>query len=468
MFRFIIQTKVIINVAHKQLTLLSLKQAGELVRSKKVSPVEIVQETIEVADEKNKSINFYISKFADRALEQAKKAESEILNGNYKGIMHGMPVSVKDIINIKNEPTTCASGININNIAKENAEIINNLEDSGAIIIGKENMHSLAYGSTGDVSYFGAVKNPLNTTRIAGGSSAGSAASVASNASFASVGSDTGGSIRIPAACCGVVGMKPSFGLVSRSGTVSLSSTLDTLGPITKNVEDNFTMLNAMLSKNQKLGESTVFKSSDIFQKNYTIGVPRNYTNEIIDDDIAEKYEETIAALKSSGFKIKHIDLPFMQEFDAAQSVIFAAEVYESLEKAIFETPEKIEMEVRNRLLEGLFIKAEDYIKMQRVRHLAIETYKTLFSGIDVILTPSLCVFPGRIGEREIELNGKPVNIRNVYSRLFKVSNLTGFPALSVPRKSVFTNGFLHSYQLIGLPYDEKTLYEIAYILEQI
>src|SRR5699024_6071074 len=162
-----------------------------------------------------------------------------------KGIMHGMPVSVKDIINIKNEPTTCASGININNVAKENAEIINNLEDSGAIIIGKENMHSLDYGFTGDVSYFGAVKYHLNTTSIACGSSAGSAASVASNASFASVGSDTGGSIRIPAACCGVVGMKPSFGLVSRSGTVSLSSTLDTLGPITKNVEDNFMMMNA-------------------------------------------------------------------------------------------------------------------------------------------------------------------------------------------------------------------------------
>ena len=266
--------------------------------------------------------------------------------------MHGIPFGIKDLIDFKGVPTTCGSKLKLDDVPTQDAEIVEQLKNNGAIIIGKENMHSLAYGSTGDVSHFGAVKNPLNLEKISGGSSSGSAAAIASNIGYGSIGSDTGGSIRIPSACCGVVGMKPTFGLVSRQGAVSLAPTLDTLGPITKNVIDNSLILNAVLGRHSD-DSSQLDNGEDNyefhFQKNanHTIGIPKSYFFDIIDTEIKEMFEQTVSELKTLGFNVKFIDIPYMKEFDAALSVIFAAEVYESLEKEILERPEKIEIEIR-------------------------------------------------------------------------------------------------------------------------
>lgn len=452
----------------------SIHELGQHIEKKDISPVEVMKQVLEKMDKENTQLNAFIAMDHDKALQQAKKAELDIMQGNYKGPLHGIPVGIKDLIHMKGFRTTCGTKLMIKEgISNFNAEVVERLHDHGAIIIGKENMHTLAYGSTGDVSHFGPVKNPLNINKITGGSSSGSAAAVASNISYGSIGSDTGGSIRIPAACCGVVGMKPTFGLVSRYGVVSLAPTLDTLGPLTRNVLDNAMILEAIASYDEKDSFSSTTGKRDyrecIYQKNtnLVIGIPRQFYFDLIDDEIKESFDKTIEKLRSNGYQIKFIDLPYMEEIDAALSVIFAAEVYESLEHEIHENPQQIEAEIRTRILEGYFVKAHEYIKMFRVKNVAIETFTKVLHEVDVIMTPTICAYPCNIGEREATINGEKVNIRKVYSRLVRASNLTGFPAISLPTDKS-SEGFFNSIQLIGLPFDEKQLYNVAFMIEQL
>ena len=206
------------------------------------------------------------------------------------------------------------------------------------------------------------------------------------------------------------------------------------------------------------------FISEKDFKK--TIGIPNQFYFDIIDPEIKKLFNQTVEELTAKGFQIELVDIPYMQEIDAALSVIFATEVFESLEKEIREVPEKIEAEIRNRVLEGLFIKGHEYISMYRVKHLAIEAFTKILHKVDVLMTPTIAAFPCNIGEREIELDGEMINIRKVYSRLVRASNLTGFPAISLP-KGISSTGFFNSVQLIGLPFQEKKLYRYAHAIEQ-
>lgn len=446
------------------LTKLSINQIQSALRKGELSSVDLVEAVFSNIEEYNPLINAYISYSYKNAIEDAEKAQAEISQGNYKGLLHGIPIGVKDLIHLKGTPTTTGSRIHLNFKPEYNAEIVDNLKRNGAIIIGKENMHSLAYGSTGDVSNFGPAKNPLNTDMITGGSSSGSAAAVASHMSFGSIGSDTGGSIRIPAAMCGVVGMKPTFGLVSRKGTVSLSSTLDTLGPITRTVEDNSILLDALINNRYKNNSVTTYSDVNIKKK---IGIPQNFFFDLIDKEIHDTFLDTVNGLEKNGFEVIPIEIPHMEEFNAAHSVIFATEVYESMKEKLIDKPEKIEEEIRTRLLEGLFVQGHDYIRMNRVRDYAIETLHRVLKDVDVLLTPTVGSYPSKIGERFVKVNGKKVHIRGVYSKLVKLANLTGFPAMTIPiGKS--KAGFANSIQIIGAPFQEKVLYNYASEVEQI
>lgn len=460
-------------MSNNDLTQMTITELQNHIKNKHISPVKVVKAVIDKTIENNKLINAFITMTHEEAIKQAEIAEKEIIQGNHKSSLHGIPVGIKDLIHLNGVRTTCGSALKLHEVPNYDAAIVERLKNNGAIIMGKENMHSLAYGSTGDVSYFGPAKNPLNRNKITGGSSAGSAASVAGDLSYGSVGSDTGGSIRIPAACCGVVGMKPTFGLVSRFGTVSLAPSLDTFGPITKTVKDNAYMLEVIAGYDSKdpfsVSHNDYNYSDFINQKDFnkTIGIPKQYYFDIIDSEIKELFKQTVKELISKGFQVKLVDLPYMEEIDAALSVIFASEVYESLKKEIQEVPEKVEAEIRNRILEGLFVKSHEYISMFRVKHLAIEAFTKVLHEVDVIMTPTISAFPCDIGEREIELNGDNINIRRVYSRLVRASNLTGFPAISVPKGFSIT-GLSNPIQLIGLPFHEKKLYRYAYAIEQL
>jgi aspartyl-tRNA(Asn)/glutamyl-tRNA(Gln) amidotransferase subunit A len=280
----------------------TITEASDLVRHRKVSPVELVRECLQIIDQLNPSLNAFINIMSGSALTEAKQAEKEVHSGNWRGSLHGIPIGLKDLIDTAGVRTTAASAVFLNRLPSQDADVVNQLKAAGAIIIGKQNLHEFAYGGSSLISHFGPVRNPVNSEFIAGGSSGGSAAAVASGMCYAAIGTDTAGSIREPAALCGVVGLKPTYGLVSARGVIPLSISLDHVGPITRNVEDAAILLDALTENSGKYRECLREQ-----RRNLVIGVPRAYFFENLDAEIAERVEVALDCLASSGFVVSDV-----------------------------------------------------------------------------------------------------------------------------------------------------------------
>lgn len=450
---------------------MSIADIAEKIESKALSPVEVVKVAIEEIKGKDSEINSFITLLADQAIEKAKEAERDIQNRKYKGVLHGIPVGLKDIIYTKGVRTTAGSEIYKDFVPNENAEIVNKLESSGAIMLGKLNMHQFAYGTTGDRSFFGATKNPHDKTKITGGSSAGSGAAVAANFVYGAIGSDTGGSIRIPASCCGIVGMKPTFGVVSKHGSVPLGWTLDHLGPMTRTVKDNAFMLNSIVGYDSKDPFSVKTGNNDYTEDigksldGLTIGIPKNFYFDIIQDEVRSSFEQTVTDLLNSGATVKYIEIEHMEELLTAQQVLLTAEGFAALEKEFRQNPELIEVEVRSRVASGMNISTAEYLQMLKIKHMAIDVFHKLFQDVDVIMTPTLVAVPGEINSREIDIQGDKQHPR-ILARLTGPMNTTGFPAISVP--GIPTGGMPMGIQFFGPPFSEKLLYRFASAIEKL
>jgi aspartyl-tRNA(Asn)/glutamyl-tRNA(Gln) amidotransferase subunit A len=449
----------------------SLLDVSTAIKRKKVSPREVTQALLQEIRKKNPEINAYITVMEEAALRKAQKAEKEVQKGNVRGPLHGIPIGLKDLIYTKGVRTTFGSGRYKDFLPDYDAEIVTRLEKAGAIIIGKLNMHQFAYGATGDRSYFGPARNPHNPQKITGGSSSGSGAAVAAHLCYGAIGSDTGGSIRIPSSACGIVGLKPTFGRVSKHGAMTLCWTLDHLGPMTKTVRDNALLLNAISGYDPKDSYSLETKPEDFTRgiqqgiKGMTIGIPTSYYFDIIQDEVLRIYHGTVDRLKRQGAKVKEIDLPYMNQLSTAQQVIITVEAHNALEKEIREAPEQIDEEVRARIFSGIFIRAGEYLNMLKVKNLGIKMFGDALKKVDAIITPTLWAVPTDIEERQIDFNGRK-EPTTTFSRLTGPANTIGFPAISVPGGSA-SNGLPVGIQLIGAPFDEKTLYRIAYAVEQ-
>jgi len=285
----------------------NIAQLSESLQSKQVSPVEITQASLNAIAEKDPELNSFITVMEEEALQKAKQAESEIFSGNYKGYFHGIPIGLKDLIHVKGIKTTFGSEIYHDFVPDYDAEIVKRLEHAGAIIVGKLNMHACAYGATGDRSFYGPVKNPHNLNKIAGASSSGSGASVAASMLYASIGSDTGGSVRLPASCCGIVGMKPTFGRVSKHGAMPLCPTLDHLGPMTRTVTDNALMLNILSGFDAKDPYSVDSAPEDFTRRIHKgvsgkkIGIPISFYFDIIHPEVQKIFDLSVEKLKLQG-----------------------------------------------------------------------------------------------------------------------------------------------------------------------
>ena len=449
----------------------SLSDLANAIESKEVSPVEVTKLLLARIDSNDKELNSYITLMEDRALKDAIDAENEIMSGNYKGPLHGVPIAVKDNVYIKGVKNTAASEIYKDFIPDEDAELAAKLQNAGAIIIGKTNMHEFAYGGTGDRSYFGAPRNPHNLAKITGGSSSGSGAAVAGHMAYGAIGSDTGGSIRIPASCCGIVGMKPTFGSVSKYGTVALAMSLDHFGPMTKTVKDNAIMLNALVGYDSRDPFSINRKQEDFTEeigksvKELTIGIPSNYFFDILQSEVRESINETIEDLRAQGINLKTVTVDLMDELMNATRVIMSSEAYSAFEKEYKEHPEKIEGEVKSRIMEGMDIKASEYLQAIKTKHKAMAALNDVFRNVDILLVPTLCILPTDIDQREVEIDGKMTPTR-ILNRLTNPNNTTGFPAISVPGKP--KNGLPVGVQLIGAPLSEKKLYRFASFIEEL
>ncbi len=468
---------------------LGVCELSELYKKKEIKPSEVLSLLLEEIYRKDKEIHSYLY-INQEAIEEAKKVDEKIAKGENLKELEGIPISIKDNICTKGMPTTCASKILENFIPPYDATVIERLKEKGAIIIGKTNMDEFAFGSSTENSAFGPTKNPYNFERVPGGSSGGSAASVASNLCFASLGSDTGGSIRQPSAFCGVVGMKPTYGRVSRYGLVAFASSLDQIGPITKNVKDNALLLKIISGKDKMDSTSVDIEVCDYLDflnkdlNKLKIGIPKEYFIEGIDKEIKEKIFEILKILENQGMIVEEISLPHTDYGIATYYIIATAEAgsnlarfdgvkygyrsksYKNLIEMYMKTRgEGFGEEVKRRIILGTYVLSSGYyeayyLKAQKVRTLIKSDFEQAFKKVDIILTPTTPELPFKLGEKKDE------PLKMYLSDIFTVNvNLTGLPAISIP--CGFSSDKLPiGVQFISPYFKEEILLNLSYKLE--
>jgi len=451
----------------------SIAQLAKEIGQKNISPVEIVKKLLKRIERVDPLLNTYITVDEHRVLAEAKAKEKEIQNGIYKGPLHGVPIGIKDNIFTKQLKTTMGSNIYKDFVPTEDAFVIKTLRKAGAIIIGKHNTHQFAYGPTGDRSHVGPVKNPYDPTKMTGGSSAGSAAAVAACLCYGALGTDTSGSVRIPASFCGVVGMKPTYGSVSNEGVYPLSWILDHIGPITRTVKDNALLLNAIIAYNHHDLCSIERRREDFSRligkgiKGKRIGVPRHFYYENDDEEIIGAIEKVIKIMKEEGAIVDEVKLSHMNDILEAQRIIIGSDAYAVHEENLKKYPNLWDDEVRSRLYSSLNTKGYEYAKALRMKKLAIKEFYRAFETFDAIMTPTMSIMPPNIGERYTTCSKSDENhIRWTITRLTAPTNLNGFPSLTIPC-GYSSQGMPLGVQFIGKVFAEAMLYQIGYVLEE-
>ena len=446
----------------------TLTDLASAYRERRLSPVEVVEKLLGRVEAEDRVLNTFITVTGERALEEAARAEREILAGRYRGSLHGVPIGLKDIIYTEGVRTTMGSAFFADYVPDHSAAVALMLEEAGTILIGKTNTHEFAYGPTGDRSYFGPTRNPHDTARISGGSSGGSAAAVAANLIYASLGSDTGGSVRIPAALCGIVGMKPTFGRVSKRGVFPLSWTLDHVGPLTRTVEDNALLLNALAGYDPRDPYSANSEQEDFARdlrrgvRGGAIGVPEDFYFEHVEDEVGERVREVIEVFRALGAEVREVEVPRLPETLKAQRITLAADAYAVHEERLRDESERFGAEVRERLMDAERLRAYRYSNALQRKLRAKDEFERALEGLDLLLTPTAPIAATPIDERKVDVGGYEESVRSAVTRLTGPTNLTGFPSLSVPCGST-ASGLPVGAQLIGRPFDDATLYRFGH-----
>lgn len=422
------------------------------------SPVAVIDEVL--AKIESSSLNAFITVFPGQARLEAKALEKQLSAGKPLGPLAGVPIAVKDLVNVAGHRTTMGSEQYLDNIPQADAEVVHLLRQAGAIIIGKANTHQFAYGSTGDRSYFGPVKNPVDPGRISGGSSSGSAAAVAAGLVCGAVGTDTSASIRLPAALCGVVGMKATLGLVSTRGAFPLSKTLDHTGPISSDVRDNALFLEIMAGREPGNYSGKI----GLGLQGLTIGVPNRFYGDFLSPAVANSLQEAIKRLEAAGAKVRSIDVDHIQEIYEAQQIVLKAEAYAVHQEALLRDAPYIE-EVKNRLLGGKDVLASDYLRSLKFQETACASFDRALEDVDILLTATCGITARPLDERETRINGETRHTPWLLTRLTAPTNLSGHPSLSVPFLRD-QEGLPIGLQLIGRMHDEATVYQVGAALE--
>lgn len=474
-----------------ELPFLTIREAGNLIREKELSPVELTKSLLEHIGKIDGDLNTYITVLEERALESAEKAEKEISGGGYKGPLHGVPIALKDIFVMKGAPSTCGSKMLENFMSPYNATVAQKLLDAGAVILGKNNMDEFAMGSSTETSYYGPTKNPWDTERVPGGSSGGSAAATAASLCLGSVGTDTGGSIRQPASLCGVVGMKPTYGRVSRFGMIAFASSLDQAGPLTKTVEDSAIILNAIAGHDRRdstcidspVPDYTAGLTGDI--KGVKIGIPKEYFVDGMDPDVEESAKKAVETLSNLGAEIVEISLPHTEYAVLTYYIIAPSEASSNLArydgvkygyraegaKDLIDMYKKTRAqgfgeEVKRRIMLGTYALSAGYydayyLKALRVRTLIKQDFDEAFKKVDVIAAPTSPETAFKIGEKTDD------PIKMYLSDVLTIPcNIAGLPGISVP-SGLSSQGLPIGIQVLGKPFDEETMLRVAHAYEQ-
>jgi len=459
-------------MADTELCTITLAELAALLRDKRVSPVEVIQAHLERIDTLNETLNAFITVMREQALADARRCEEEILRGNYRGPLHGVPVALKDLYDTAGVRTTAASKIYAHRVPNEDAASVARLRAAGAVIIGKTNLHEFAYGVTTESSFFGPTRNPWDLERIAGGSSGGSGAAVAAYLCVAATGSDTGGSIRIPAALCGIVGLKPTYGRISCHGLLPLSWTLDHPGPMTRTVYGAAAMLAAMAGYDPRDPAS-----ADVPVPDYPaglregvaglrIGLDPQWALSEIHQEVRVAFQEALEVLKDLGAEIVEVSLPRVEEGMEAALTILMAEATGIHEEFLRTRPHDYQPDVRARLEKGFVVRGVDYGRARRTGELLHRDFAVLFQKVDLLATPMCGITAPKLGQREVTIDGELVPVMAALTRYTRVFNLTGLPAISVPC-GPSSEGLPIGFQLVGRAWDEATILRAAYAYER-
>ena len=455
-------------VKSNDLCYLTIAEASAGLRRKDYSPVDLTEACLERIEALDGKLHSFITITAERARAQARQAEQEFASGKGRGPLHGIPIALKDLYMTKGIRTTCHSAVLEKWVPDYDATAVLKLEEAGTILLGKLGMHEFAFGGPSVDAPFPAVRNPWNLAHIPGGSSSGSGAALAAGFCYGALGSDTGGSIRTPSAHCGIVGLKPTYGRVSRYGVVPLSWSLDHAGPMARSVEDCALLLQAIAGYDAKDAASANVPVPDFRAelregiKGLRVGVPRaGWFNENLGVDAATEtvFNQALEVLKNLGALIVELDgKPFSIARKANQTIL-VAEAYAYHEKTYQETPMKFGSTVRRRMLEGAFLSAADYLTAQRARSALNEQIRANFKRVDVFAVPTAPRPPDTF-------EGMDPNEQNLRPSFTNPFNLTGLPAISVP--CGFTPDNLPvGLQIAAPPFEESTALRVAYSYEQ-
>lgn len=465
---------------------LNIEEINELLKSKKIKPLDLVNEAF-LKIEKNKDLNCFITLNKEEAIKKAMELEDKCVDN----LLFGIPIAIKDNISTKNLRTTCASLMLDNYIPLYDATVINRINEKNMIIIGKTNMDEFAMGSTGETSYYGSVKNPFNNDMVPGGSSSGSAACVSSRITPFALGTDTGGSIRQPSSFCGIVGLKPTYGRVSRYGLIAFASSLDQIGPMTKNVRENALLLSAIsgfdendqTSSSLEVKDYTLYLDKDI--KGLRVAIPRFYMSDKVNVEIRNKINEIVDILKDKGVILDYVDIPYLEYAIPLYQTIALAEASSNLArfdgirygyatKDYTDTEDFIRKnrsegfgrEVKRRIMIGSYVlsgKNADvyYNKALKLRKQLTNSFKNVFENYDLIIGPTNTDVAYSLGIKQDDA------LKSFYDDLLTIPvNMAGLPSMSLP-VGFNSNNLPIGMQIIGNYFKEEVIYQLASFIEK-
>ncbi|OFV95386.1 MAG: hypothetical protein A3H28_02220 [Acidobacteria bacterium RIFCSPLOWO2_02_FULL_61_28] len=445
-----------------------------MVRRKKVSPVELTKACLARIEQWNPKLNAFVTVTAESALAEAREAEAEIQRGRWRGPLHGIPIGLKDLFDTAGVRTTGGSALYKDRIPTEDAEVVRRLKAAGAVLVGKNNMQEFAYGGGSIISYFGAVPNPWDTSRIAGGSSGGSAAAVAAGLCYGALGSDTGGSIRQPAAYCNLAGLKPTYGLVSTRGVIPLSWSLDHVGPLTRTVADAAVMLQAIAgydpadttSQDMKVPDYTAalrMKASSL-----RVGIVRDFFFEGIDREIEAAVNDALAVLGKLTAGLRETTIPAIRN-ESVRAVVRAAEAYAYHAEFVAKTPELYQPETLKRIKPGAEVTAGAYIQGRRDLAQIRRAVREVFDSVDLLVTPTTLIPPPVIADLRADLRADESTL--FAKELLTVRNTAPFNVYGLPTISIpcgFTSaGLPVGLQISGPHGGEAVVLQLAHAYEQ-
>ena len=458
-------------MASEELTRLPVSRLAALIERREVSPVEVTEAYLRRIDETEPRLNAFITRMDDRALDAARQAEAEIVWGGYRGPLHGVPVGLKDLFRTKGVRTTSGSDIDRDFVPDEDSAVAERFAAAGAVVVGKLHMTELAFDGTSLNRHYGPARNPWDTERMAGGSSSGSGVAVAAGQAALTVGTDTGGSVRVPAALCGVTGLKPTFGLISRYGATPLAWSMDHVGPLARSVLDSALALNALAGHDPRDPASLRVPPRDYAAglergaegaTGTRIGVVESFGWDLTEPGVKTAFDAAMAHLATLGVNVGPAATPDLALINAAGSVVQTAEAAALHRDRVLSRGREMDQAIRRRIESGLFIPAEAYLHAQRVRAALRRDLLATLDEVDLLASPTTAIAAPRLDQQSVTIQGREMHIREGLLRITRVFSAVGLPAISVP--CGFTEDMLPvGLQLVGRPLSEPLLLRVAH-----